>query len=303
MADRLPAPAPGVRRRDPGRPRHGVRGDGRQHRRRVLINVVQVWTPPASTTRHPRRDEERRRADRDDRGLDDPAAGHLRPAGEGRLSVDWWAIISNTSAGRHRHDGGDYALAAMGLNMHFGYTGLLNFGQVGFMAVGAYGVGVTDRHATTCRCGSGILVGPGCRRRAGPAARPADAAAAGRLPGDRHDRRRPRSSGWWCGRPATERLLGGSNGLHGLRRRVPDTWNFISDPSTAYGVRCSAASTSVPRRQPLVMLVGWSLVAICRRHRCGCWCRSPGAGSAVDPRGRGRRPGARQERLRYKMQA
>ncbi|MDA2815094.1 branched-chain amino acid ABC transporter permease [Nocardiopsis sp. RSe5-2] len=35
-----------------------------------------------------------------------------------------------------------YVLAAIGLNMHFGYTGLLNFGQVGFMLVGAYGVGV-----------------------------------------------------------------------------------------------------------------------------------------------------------------
>jgi len=31
-----------------------------------------------------------------------------------------------------------YALAAIGLNVHFGYTGLLNFGQAGFMAVGAY---------------------------------------------------------------------------------------------------------------------------------------------------------------------
>lgn len=36
-----------------------------------------------------------------------------------------------------------YALAAIGLNVHFGYTGLLNFGQVAFMLVGAYGVAVT----------------------------------------------------------------------------------------------------------------------------------------------------------------
>ncbi|MXW42850.1 MAG: branched-chain amino acid ABC transporter permease [Acidimicrobiia bacterium] len=34
------------------------------------------------------------------------------------------------------------ALAAIGLNMHFGYTGLLNFGQVGFMLLGAYGTSV-----------------------------------------------------------------------------------------------------------------------------------------------------------------
>ncbi len=36
-----------------------------------------------------------------------------------------------------------YALLAVGLNMHFGYTGLLNFGQVGFMLVGAYGVAIS----------------------------------------------------------------------------------------------------------------------------------------------------------------
>ncbi|MCW2762967.1 MAG: branched-chain amino acid transporter permease [Marmoricola sp.] len=35
-----------------------------------------------------------------------------------------------------------YAIAAIGLNLHFGYTGLLNFGQVGFMLVGAYGVAI-----------------------------------------------------------------------------------------------------------------------------------------------------------------
>jgi len=31
-----------------------------------------------------------------------------------------------------------YCLAAIGLNVHFGYTGLLNFGQAAFMAVGGY---------------------------------------------------------------------------------------------------------------------------------------------------------------------
>lgn len=36
-----------------------------------------------------------------------------------------------------------YCLLAIGLNMHFGYTGLLNFGQVGFALVGSYGVAVS----------------------------------------------------------------------------------------------------------------------------------------------------------------
>ena len=33
-----------------------------------------------------------------------------------------------------------YCLAAIGLNIHFGYTGLLNFGQAGFALVGGYAV-------------------------------------------------------------------------------------------------------------------------------------------------------------------
>lgn len=36
-----------------------------------------------------------------------------------------------------------FALAAIGLNIHFGYTGLLNFGQAVFMAAGAYGLSMT----------------------------------------------------------------------------------------------------------------------------------------------------------------
>src|SRR5215211_474834 len=39
-----------------------------------------------------------------------------------------------------------YALAAVGLNLQFGYTGLLNFGQVGFLLVGAYGTAFTADH-------------------------------------------------------------------------------------------------------------------------------------------------------------
>lgn len=36
-----------------------------------------------------------------------------------------------------------FVLAAIGLNIHYGYTGLLNFGQAGFVAVGAYGMAVS----------------------------------------------------------------------------------------------------------------------------------------------------------------
>ncbi|MES2169106.1 MAG: branched-chain amino acid ABC transporter permease [Actinomycetota bacterium] len=36
-----------------------------------------------------------------------------------------------------------FAIAALGLNLHFGYTGLLNIGQAGFMLLGAYGFAIT----------------------------------------------------------------------------------------------------------------------------------------------------------------
>lgn len=57
--------------------------------------------------------------------------------------MDWGNIIENTLRAAVGLDAVAYALAAIGLNMHFGYTGLLNFGQVGFMAVGAYGIAIT----------------------------------------------------------------------------------------------------------------------------------------------------------------
>ena len=35
-----------------------------------------------------------------------------------------------------------YLLATMGLNIQFGYAGLLNFGQIAFVAIGSYAIGV-----------------------------------------------------------------------------------------------------------------------------------------------------------------
>jgi branched-chain amino acid transport system permease protein len=54
--------------------------------------------------------------------------------------MDWGLILSNTLSAIVGWEVVAYCLAAIGLNIHFGYTGLLNFGQAGFMAVGAYGV-------------------------------------------------------------------------------------------------------------------------------------------------------------------
>lgn len=57
--------------------------------------------------------------------------------------MDWGFIFERTFSAMIGPEVMIYALAAVGLNVHFGYTGLMNFGQVGFMAAGAYGVGVS----------------------------------------------------------------------------------------------------------------------------------------------------------------
>jgi neutral amino acid transport system permease protein len=55
--------------------------------------------------------------------------------------MDFSAIFNNSFNALLNAEALYLALAAIGLNIHFGYTGLLNFGQVGFLAIAAYGVG------------------------------------------------------------------------------------------------------------------------------------------------------------------
>jgi branched-chain amino acid transport system permease protein len=57
--------------------------------------------------------------------------------------MDWGSIVVNALRAGIGLETVIYALAAIGLNVHFGYTGLLNFGQAAFLAVGAYGLSVT----------------------------------------------------------------------------------------------------------------------------------------------------------------
>jgi len=56
--------------------------------------------------------------------------------------IDWVQIISNAAQEIISPTTAAYALAALGLAIHFGFTGLLNFGQAGFMALGAYGYAI-----------------------------------------------------------------------------------------------------------------------------------------------------------------
>src|SRR5205085_4411904 len=61
------------------------------------------------------------------------AAGLLRP-GPGGVNVlangGFWAFVGVVA--------GIYTILALGLQVQFGFAGLLNFGQVAFMAIGAY---------------------------------------------------------------------------------------------------------------------------------------------------------------------
>jgi len=75
--------------------------------------------------------------------------------------MDLMNILSDAISGMLGPEAAIYALAAIGLNIHFGYTGLLNFGQVAFMLVGAYGLAVS---VVTFGWSFwvGLLVGIGC---------------------------------------------------------------------------------------------------------------------------------------------
>ena len=57
--------------------------------------------------------------------------------------MDWGSILNNTLAGLLTPTTLAFGLAALGLAMHFGFAGLLNFGIAGFMAVGAYGYAIS----------------------------------------------------------------------------------------------------------------------------------------------------------------
>lgn len=56
--------------------------------------------------------------------------------------MQWDVIFGNGLRAAIGPEAAVYALLAVGLNLHWGYTGLLNLGQAGFMLVGAYGLAI-----------------------------------------------------------------------------------------------------------------------------------------------------------------
>ncbi len=80
--------------------------------------------------------------------------------------MDWAAIFSNTLQNMFAVNAIVFALLAIGINVQFGYTGLLNFGQVGFMAVGAYGTAVfastTTENGPALNLWLAVIIGLAC---------------------------------------------------------------------------------------------------------------------------------------------
>ncbi|ASR37747.1 branched-chain amino acid ABC transporter permease [Prauserella marina] len=75
--------------------------------------------------------------------------------------MDWTTVFSDAIRAGLGPVAACYALAAIGLNLHFGYTGLLNFGQVAFMLVGAYGVAASVSTFGLSLV-AGVLIGLAC---------------------------------------------------------------------------------------------------------------------------------------------
>jgi ABC-type branched-subunit amino acid transport system permease subunit len=75
--------------------------------------------------------------------------------------IDLGQILSNGVAQLIGPSAIFFALLALGLNVHFGYTGLLNFGQIGFALVGGYGMGIAVANFGL-PLWAGVLVGMLC---------------------------------------------------------------------------------------------------------------------------------------------
>lgn len=73
--------------------------------------------------------------------------------------MSWLSIVLVALQSAVGFQGASYALAASGLNLHFGYTGLSNFGHVGFLLVGAYGMAIAADNGWSIWVGFALAMG------------------------------------------------------------------------------------------------------------------------------------------------
>ena len=141
------------------------------------------------------------------------------------------------------------ALLAVGLNIVVGWAGLLDLGYVAFFGFGAYGFALLSsarsaRTASTCQRLAVAADRDDRRRRSRAACRLAVAAAARRLPGDRHPVLRRGVRGIHQQRGARARF-GGPNGIVGID---PIRGFGSSSPATRATTTCSSPWSSSPWR-------------------------------------------------------
>ncbi len=151
-----------------------------------------------------------------------------------------------------------YAIAAIGLNVQFGYTGLLNFGQAAFMAAGAYGLGMTSAAIWGLPLGVGVLLGVAFSVALGlimgvPTLRlRADYLAIVTIASAEVVRLIVRSV--WA-----KKLFGGTDGLRDFAKSFQDMGESVGlKPAGSYGFWAFRFSG----KDLWVLIVGWSLVAI-----------------------------------------
>ena len=167
--------------------------------------------------------------------------------------MEWSGILESSLEAMFTKNAVVFALAAIGLNIHYGYTGLLNFGQAGFMAAGAYGTGIAITQwdwPIVPAAGFGLVLSvvlafllglPTLRLRADYLAIVTIAAA--------EIIRRVVKSTEYRG------VTGGSGGLNGIGEGFYDA-NVYSD-------RLDLGIVDFSARQLWFMTIGWALVVAC----------------------------------------
>jgi len=172
------------------------------------------------------------------------------------LAFDVMNVVDNTARAFFGVDAMYFAVAAIGLNVQFGYTGLLNFGQVGFMMCGAYGLGLTASYfdismwwGIPLAIGLGIVLGlimgiPTLRLRA-------DYLAIVTIAIAEVMRLFARSVRF-------DRIFGGSDGISAFSKPYRDLNPFDANSDSAYG----AGIVRYSGYRFYTLVVGWSIVAI-----------------------------------------
>ncbi len=151
--------------------------------------------------------------------------------------MNWSLIFWNALVhGHQRRPPPAYCLIAAGLNVHVGYTGLLNFGQAGFAAIGAYAFAIPIADVRL-----GVVLGAAARASSGRSRSPCCSAsrrcacAPTTWPSSRSPP--PRSSGCSSTRSRFTWLTGGTDGRNGWTGFFQDLNPFDNDARYKLGAQ------------------------------------------------------------------